>query len=52
MTIILTLENGQSTTCNVAPSFTQAMINECFIGKDYAGYGIVVKATVSSVTVY
>lgn len=52
MTIILILENGNSTTTNVANYFTIDMVNDCFLNKDYAGYGKVVECIKSSINVY
>jgi len=52
MTIVLTLENGTTTTTNVSKTFTNEMINDCFLNKDFKSFGIVVKCEKSNVTVY
>lgn len=52
MTIILTLDNQQTVTTNVAPSFTMEMINECFLNKNYYDYGIVINCQLHHGNVY
>lgn len=52
MTILLILENGNSTYTNVSKSFTMEMINECFLNKDYCGYGKVIECKKSNVNFY
>jgi hypothetical protein len=39
--ITLTFENNTSITVNVSNDFTSELISDCFLNKDYKGFGIV-----------
>lgn len=41
MTIILKFQDNTTTVTTVSKTFTSELITDCFVGKDYKGFGIV-----------